>query len=67
MDGSLSPKPLLTDAGLLNGSTRSSVQEIVQLTALTVLALSVVPAVVTHTSVHPLAGSKHGWVEVAGF
>lgn len=67
MDGNLSPKPLLTDACLLNGSTRSSVQEIVQLTALTVLALSVVPAVVTHTSVCPLAGSKHGWVEVAGF
>jgi hypothetical protein len=57
---------LARDTGLLNGSSWSSVLEIVQLTSLTVLAFSVVPAVVTYTSICPLAGSKHSWVEVTG-
>lgn len=61
-----SPEPLLTDTGLLNGRARTPVAEIVQLTTLAVLALSVVPAVVTHTSMGPLARGKHSWVEVTG-
>ena len=59
-------EPLLTDTGLLNGSTRAPVPEIVQLTPLTVPALGVVPAVVTHPSVGPLAVGEHSWVEVTG-
>lgn len=50
----------------MNGSSRTPVAEIVQLTPLTVLALGVVPAVVTHTSVRPLASGEHSWVEVTG-
>lgn len=55
---------LTRDTGLLNRSAWSPVPEIVQLTPLTVLALGVVPAIVTHTSMCPLAGSKYSWVEV---
>lgn len=37
-----------------------------QLTSLTVVPFGVVLAIVTHTSAHPLAGSKYSWVKVAG-
>lgn len=66
MDNTWVPRGLLTDTGLLNGSARTPVAEIVQLTTLAVLALSVVPAVVTHTSMCPLARGKHSWVKVTG-
>lgn len=57
-------QPLLTDTGLLDGGAGAPVPEVVLLTPLTVLALRVVPAVVTHPSMCPLAGGKHSWVEV---
>lgn len=57
---------LAGDTGLVNGSAGSPVPEIVKLTALAVLALGVVPAVVTHTPACPPAGSKHSGVKVAG-
>lgn len=64
MDRRYPGSPQLTDAGLLNGGTRAPVPEVMELAALAVLAFGVVPAVVTHPSLRPLAGGEQGWVEV---
>lgn len=62
----LGGSPQLTDAGLLDGGAGPPVPEVMELAALAVPALGVVPAVVTHPSLRPLAGAEHGWVEVTG-